>query len=290
MSFERWALANPRNEAARASIAAENPDVDIRTVILDLNSQASVRKAAKEIESFGNVDVLINNAAVMMCPYSTTEDGLETQFGSNYVGPWLLTNLLLPSILKTPSPRIVIVASSGHAWGDIRWDDPGFTNGEKYDKLAAYGQSKTGNILFAISLAEKYGKDGLVAISVHVSHTHLPLSDHQPGAIATNLMRHLTDEDREMWSYSLNPDGTPKPELNLFKTVAQGASTTLTAAFDPRMEKVNGQYLVDCQVGKDFEPDLDFVEDLDRIRPHAKDHKSAERLWEMTNRIVGEKF
>lgn len=162
-------LTDRRNEQARADILKESPNVDIKAVHLDLNSLDSVRQAAKEIAALGNVDVLINNAAVMLCPYSTTADGLETQFGSNTIGPWLLSNLLIPSLLKTPHPRIVNVASSGHQWGDIRWDDPGFDNGKAYNKLEAYGQSKTGNILTALGLADKYGKDGLVAISLHVS-------------------------------------------------------------------------------------------------------------------------
>lgn len=147
--------------------------MDIRTVTLDLNSLDSVREAAKDIAALGNVDVLINNAAVMMCPYGTTKDGFETQFGSNAIGPWLLSNLLIPSLLKSPHPRIVCVASSGHQWSDIRWDDPGFDGGKAYDKLVAYGQSKTGNILTALGLADKYGKDGLVAISLHVSSSAL---------------------------------------------------------------------------------------------------------------------
>lgn len=158
-----------KNDQAREDILKESPKVDIKTVVLDLSSQASVREAAKEIVSLGNVDVLINNAAVMMCPYSTTPDGLETQFGTNFVGPWLLTNLLLPSLLKTPHPRVVSVASAGHTFSDIKWDDVGFAKGKSYSNIEAYGQSKTGNMLTALGLADKYGKDGLVAISVHVS-------------------------------------------------------------------------------------------------------------------------
>jgi len=160
--------ADNRLDQAREDILQETPGANLKTVILDLNSQASVRKAAKEIAALGDLDVLINNAAVMMNPYGTTEDGLESQFGANYVGPWLLTNLLIPSLLKTAHPRVVFVSSIGHRASDIRWDDIGFSNGQKYDKIAAYGQSKTAAILNAVELAQKYGPK-LTAIALHVS-------------------------------------------------------------------------------------------------------------------------
>lgn len=165
--------ADNRLDQAREDILKETPGAKLKTVILDLNSLASVRKAAGEIAALGDVDVLINNAAVMMNPYSTTADGLESQFGTNYVAPWLLTNLLVPSLLKTPHPRVVFVSSIGHRASDIRWDDIGFSNGKAYNKIHAYGQSKTAAILNAVELAEKYGPK-LSAISLHVSHDDAP--------------------------------------------------------------------------------------------------------------------
>lgn len=164
----RQSLTDTRLDQARADILKESPSANIKTVILDLNSLASVRQAAKDIAALGNPDVLINNAAVMLTPYGTTEDGIETQFGVNYVGPWLLTNLLLPAILKTPHPRVVFVSSGAHAYNDIRYDDIGFQNGKVYNKMEAYAQSKVGNVLNAVALADKFGKDGLIAISIHV--------------------------------------------------------------------------------------------------------------------------
>lgn len=157
-----------RLDATRESILQETPTANIVCVVIDLGSLTSVRRAAAEISSLGNVDVLINIAAVMMCPYGTTEDGFETQFGVNYVGPWMLTNLLIPSLLATPFPRVVFVSSRGHSRSDIRYDDVGFSHGASYDRLGAYGQSKTANILNAVALADQYG-DRLIAISLHVS-------------------------------------------------------------------------------------------------------------------------
>ncbi|WOO82719.1 short-chain dehydrogenase TIC 32 [Vanrija pseudolonga] len=266
-------------DAAKADILKETPSANIATVILDLDSQAQVRKAAADIAALGDPDVLINNAAIMMNPYGKTSDGLESQFGTNYVGPWLLTALLLPSILKTPSPRVVVVSSAGHRSSDIRWDDLGFSEGKEYEKRAAYGQSKTGNILHALALSEKYGDKGLVAVSLH------------PGVIMTNLSRHLTQEDFSAFSAFWNEDGSPKP--GLFKSIPQGAATTVTAAFDPRWEKHNGVYLVDSQIAPDLPTtggeDL-LVGGMGYILPYAKDKKAALRLWDLTNKITGENF
>lgn len=178
-----------RLDEARDDILKETPDANIKTVVLDLDSLDSVRKAAKEIESFGNVDVLINNAGIMMCPFGKTKDGFENQFGVNYLAPWLLTNLLVPSMLKTPHPRVVFLSSAAHSWGPVRFDDLDFEGGKSYDKRKAYGQSKTGNMLNAVALAEKYGKDGLEALSVHVSrqsfNANVSLEVSRPTSCAT---------------------------------------------------------------------------------------------------------
>ncbi|TXT10725.1 hypothetical protein VHUM_02230 [Vanrija humicola] len=267
-------------DAAKADILKETPAANVKTVILDLASQAAVRTAAADISSLGDVDVLINNAAIMMNPYTQTADGLESQFGTNYVGPWLLTALLLPSLLKTPHPRVVCVSSAGHRQSDIRWDDIGFAEGKDYNKHQAYGQSKTGNILHALALADKYGDKGLVAVSLH------------PGVISTNLSRHLTEEDFKGFSTFFNADGSAKP--GIFKSIPQGAATTVTAAFDPRWDSQNGVYLVDSQVAPDVpegeSDNLLSVPGMGYIYPFAKDKKSAQRLWELTNKITGENF
>jgi len=264
-------------QKARDDILKESPHAKLASVVVDFDSVASVRKAAPEILALGNPDILINNAAVMMCPYGTTSDGFEKQFGVNYLGPWLLTNLLLPAILKTPHPRIVNVSSAGHRYSDIRFDDPGFSEGKAYHKRESYGQSKTANMLHALELSERYGKDGLVAISLH------------PGAIMTNLSRHATEEDLALYKAFLNPDLTPNMSTGLWKSIPEGAATTLTAALDPRMDDINGGYLADSQLAKPDDGKLDFM-DLTKISDYGKDKKGAKKLWALTNSLLKTDF
>ena len=109
-------------------LEAAHPGIATRTLELDLSSQAQVRKAAAEVLSWPEpIDVLVNNAAVMATPYEKTVDGLELQFGTNHIGHFLFTNLIMPNLLTSPNgPRIVNVSSGGHRFSDIRWDDLGF--------------------------------------------------------------------------------------------------------------------------------------------------------------------
>lgn len=108
-------------------IKSSHPDVPTRTLVLDLSSQKQIREAAAEVNNYDeNIDVLVNNAAVMASPYGTTSDGLETQFGTNHIGHFLFTNLIVDKILASPSPRVVNVSSDGHRLSPIRWDDLGF--------------------------------------------------------------------------------------------------------------------------------------------------------------------
>lgn len=160
-------------DETKEDILKETSGAKIETVLLDLESLDSVRSAAKEILALGNPEILINNAAVMACPYSTTKEGFEYQFGVNYVAPWLFTNLLLPAMLKTSHPRVVFVSSVGHQRTDIRWDDIGYENGKVYDPRMAYGQSKTASVLNALQLAETHG-DRLISISLHVGLIQQP--------------------------------------------------------------------------------------------------------------------
>lgn len=267
---------------ARDDILKQTPDANVALITLDLDSLASVRSAAKEIISVSNgvVDVLINNAAVMMCPYGTTADGFETQFGTNYLAPWLLTNLLVPALEASPAPRVVLVSSVGHRASDIRWDDIGFSGGKDYDKIESYGQSKTASILNAVAFKTKHPR--ITAISLH------------PGAIQTNLMRHVTPQDAEgILGVFFEKDGTTPKEGVFFKSIPQGASTTLVAAFDPAMKQHTGAYLADCQIGevKPTGPDTAVnMSGWTYVAPYAIDPEAAERLWRITEDMVGDKF
>jgi len=163
------------------AIKKAHPNVSVRFLKLDLADQSQVREAAKEVNGYEeNIDILMNNAAVMACPYMTTKDGIEMQFGTGHIGHFLFTNLILPKILASgPHPRIVNVSSAGHRSSPMRFDDWNFKNGETYNRWRAYGQTKTANILFSVELAKLYDSKGLEAFSLH------------PGVILTNLIQHL---------------------------------------------------------------------------------------------------
>jgi NAD(P)-dependent dehydrogenase (short-subunit alcohol dehydrogenase family) len=148
-----------------------DPSIIVKFYQVDLESLASVRSVAQTIlddSSISKIDVMVNNAGIMASPYEKTKDGLEMQFGVNHISHFLLTNLLMPKILAAgPGARIVNISSYGNIMSDIRYDDPGFHDGETYNPWLAYGQSKTANILMAVSLNEKLGKKGVRAYALN---------------------------------------------------------------------------------------------------------------------------
>jgi NAD(P)-dependent dehydrogenase (short-subunit alcohol dehydrogenase family) len=166
-------------------IKSEHPDVETRVVILDLADQKQIREAAKQVLAYPeHIDVVVNSAGIMAGPYTTTKDGIESQFGANYIGHFLFTNLILSKVLASKTPRVVNVSSNGHALSPIRFDDYNFKGGKTYNQWDAYGQSKTGNIIFSKALAEKLGPKGLKAYSLH------------PGVVfGTSLSVGLGEED-----------------------------------------------------------------------------------------------
>jgi NAD(P)-dependent dehydrogenase (short-subunit alcohol dehydrogenase family) len=168
-------------DATASAIFKKNADVSIQTFVVDLGSLASVRKAAADVVKLGiRIDVLVLNAGLMACTYGTTADGFESQFGICHLGHFVFGNTIIRSMLGPGlKPRVVVVSSEGHQLGPVRFTDPGFMNGEEYDKWRAYGQAKTANTLYAWSLAEKLGSKGVQAYSLH------------PGGIMTNLVKHI---------------------------------------------------------------------------------------------------
>jgi NAD(P)-dependent dehydrogenase (short-subunit alcohol dehydrogenase family) len=142
--------------------------VETRVLVLDLASQKQVRQAAEEVLAYPeDIDVVMNSAGTMAGPYRTTEDGLEAQFGSNHIGHFLFTNLIMSKILASKNPRIINVSSDGHRLGPMRFNDWNFQDGKAYDQWQAYGQSKAANIIFSRALAQKLGAKGLRSYSLH---------------------------------------------------------------------------------------------------------------------------
>ncbi|ROT38027.1 NAD(P)-binding protein [Sodiomyces alkalinus F11] len=257
------------------AITSSHPNVAVRVLQLDLVSPDSVREAASKLNGWDDVpsiDVLVNNAAVMATDYAVTPEGIERQFATNHLGHFLFTNLIMGKILKSASPRVVSVSSSGHRMSPIRWGDLNFDKDATYNGWQAYGQSKTANILFAISLAEKLGPKGLLALSVH------------PGVIfTTGLGTHLdfAKESQDIVSIHKrlgNPEAWTQTE---FISAERGTATHVFAAFAPSLKDHNGAYLLDSRVADPFG---------DEVMAWATSKIEAERLWKLSEKLVGQKF
>ena len=177
-------LARCRDRAAGAveEIKALVPAATVEFGVVDLADLSTVRLFADTyMATHETIDVLINNAGVMACPFGRTADGFETQFGTNHLGHFLLTALLYPALLGSSSPRVVTLSSGGHARSDVDLVDPNFETTE-YSPWTGYARSKTANALFARELARRGGWRGVLSFSVH------------PGGVHTDLGRYLTDE------------------------------------------------------------------------------------------------
>ncbi|KAI5458159.1 hypothetical protein BGZ63DRAFT_407459 [Mariannaea sp. PMI_226] len=265
------------------AVAAASPALLIlagaktRNLVVDLCSLASVRKAAEEVNSWADVpkiDVVVNNAAVMATEFALTVDGFETQFAASHIGHFLLNNLIMSKVLASESPRIVNISSDGHRFSPIRWADPAFSNGETYHKWVAYGQAKTANMLFAMSLAEKLSKRGLQAYSLH------------PGVIfTTGLGTHLdTSEngDIKLLNDTDKLQGNQEGWADLkVVPVEVGTATQAYAAFDPNLIDHNGSYLLECRVGDPY---------VDTVKPWGTSVIEADKLWKLSEKLVDQKF
>ncbi|KAH0523979.1 hypothetical protein TsFJ059_008907 [Trichoderma semiorbis] len=257
------------------ALKAAHPAINIRTLQIDLASLAAVREAATTVNSWKNVphiDVLVNNAGIMAVPYATTVDGFELQLANNHLGPFLFTNLIMDKILASKTPRVVNIASTGHRLHPIRWFDYNFRDGETYNCWHAYGQSKTANMLMAISLAEKLGSRRLTAFSLH------------PGTIKTQLSAHIdfSVEWPEMVAADRmlgNSEGW-RDDFK-FKTLERGVATHIYAAFEPSLKEHNGVYLEDAHIADPY---------VQTVKPWGTSKVEADRLWKLSEKLVGQEF
>lgn len=266
-----------RNEKKLADAARElasETGGTIDTILCDLASLDAVRACAAQARSrFDKIDLLINNAGVMTCPFGHTADGFERQFGTNHLGHFLLTNLLMPLIERGNDPRIINLSSRGHHITPMDFDDPNYERRD-YDKWQSYGQSKTANVLFTVSLQRRLADKGVHAYAVH------------PGGIMTNLGRHLSEADVTglMASIAASAKADGKPNEGL-KTIPQGAATTCYAATAAALAGRGGVYLEDCGVAQ-----VDDISRTSGVRSYAVDPDKAEQLWAMSETMVGEQF
>jgi NAD(P)-dependent dehydrogenase (short-subunit alcohol dehydrogenase family) len=290
-----------RVEAAIAEIQHSYLGVQCRFLLMDLASQTSVHKAAAEVLAYDDVDgidLLINNAGVMDIQERTlSPDGIEMQFATNHIGHFLFTNLIMPKLISAAARtsteatsinvRVLNVSSVAHVFGPVRFSDYNFSKpleaipkdewpsldslraiggipneSSPYIPFAAYGQSKTANILFSLSLTAKLAsKHNITSFSLH------------PGSIPTELQR---NSDQVKLAEARRHHGTTKR-----KDLEQGSSTTLVASLDPGLAAGNvndgsGLYLDDCQIASQAD--------------WAKDPKAAERLWLLSEELVQQKF
>ena len=216
--------------------------------------------------NFSGISAL-GNAGVMPCPYAKTMDGFESQLAVNHLAHFLLATSLIPELQAGKPSRVVVVSSLANKRGDINWDDMNWE--QSYDKWLAHAQSKTANIFFARQFNRLYAAQGIQAYSVN------------PGGIITNLQQRMPEkEQRAMGWY--REDGTL---IDVFKTAAQGASTSVFAALSTDLNDHGGAHLEDCALSKGVNPDKTAW----GIAPHAADMDAAERLWKGSEQMVATK-
>ena len=242
---------------------------------LDLASPDSIDRFANEfLNSNRALDLLINNAGVMATPLTRDARGYELQFATNHLGHFQLTARLWPALKRSGDARVVALSSRGHARGGVDFSDPNF-NKRPYDKWAAYGQSKSASSLFAVELDKRGQKDGVRAFAVH------------PGGILTDLLKYMTDEELSAYGiYRENgvpkiPDATKVPER--FKTIEEGAATTIWCAVSPQLKGKGGVYCEDCDIAAMVPADSKLNSG---VRPWAVDRAAAEELWSLSEKLT----
>jgi len=266
-------VASPSEERQQLtidSIKVALPSANVRKLTLDLSSFDAIRLAAAEVNAYSEpIHVLINNAAATLGPYKETEDGYENHFGVDHLGHFLFTMSILPRIRAAHSPsyspRIVNLSSSGHRRGGVRFDDLSFDRGKAFKTMLAYAQAKTANILFTKQLAKRLKGEGILTYAVH------------PGFILTNLARTIPKEHM-LAIGAMNAEGEILLDKIPWKTLQEGISTHIVAAFDPSIKDHSGSYLADCQLQNDS------------VAPHASDPVLAEKLWTLSEELLGESF
>jgi NAD(P)-dependent dehydrogenase (short-subunit alcohol dehydrogenase family) len=263
-------------ERATSAICAQTANRgSFELVELDLASLASVRACADALNADGRpFDAVIANAGVMRTPFGHTAEGFETQFGTNHLGHFVLVNRI--AALIVPRGRLVNVASSGHRYADVDLDDPNFER-TPYNPMIAYGRSKTANILFAVEFDSRHKARGVRATAVH------------PGGIKTELGRHMEPDELDRLVAQINAQlaANGQPPFQ-WKTIPQGAATSVWAAFVAPADNVGGRYCENCQVSEIVEGLISPVSP--GVRPYALDPQRAKALWAKSEEMVGERF
>ena len=269
-------------EAATADVrkAAQSGRGSFDLIELDLADLKSVRATADRLLERGELfDVVIANAGVMATPFGHTVDGFETQFGTNHLGHFVFVNRI--ASLIRPGGRLINLSSAGHRYSNIDLDDPNFER-TPYEPFVAYGRSKTANILFAVEFDRRHRDRGIRAAAVH------------PGGIRTELDRYMPEGTLDGLLANINRElaAAGKPAFQ-FKTIPQGAATTVWAAAVAPSDQIGGRYCENCHVADIVEDPKDTsIKNLvpEGLRAYAVDPAAAKALWKKSEEMVGEKF
>ncbi|NWA45188.1 SDR family NAD(P)-dependent oxidoreductase [Pseudomonas reactans] len=248
--------------------------LNVETDFLDLMDPASIDAFAERFLATGRpLHILINSAGVMAPPLHRDARGNEWQFSTNHLGHYQLTARLLPALKNANGARVVCVSSRGHRFAGVDFADPNF-NQRPYDKWLAYGQSKTANVLFALQLDKLGEAHNIRAFSLH------------PGAIFTALTRHMEKSDYQRVG-ALNENGEVKTtEEAGFKTVEQGAATSVWCATHPSLAGKGGVYCDDADIAPLAAEDGAEI----GVSSWAIDPEAAKRLWQLSEKLTGVRY
>jgi NAD(P)-dependent dehydrogenase (short-subunit alcohol dehydrogenase family) len=264
------ATAQVRRDAAAAGGSFE-------LIALDLASLKRVRACADELLAKGQfLDAIIANAGVMATPFGHTADGFETQFGTNHLGHFVFVNRIAPVLRK--GSRLINVSSAGHRFSNVDLDDPNFER-TPYEPFVAYGRSKTANILFAVAFDRRHRGRGVRAAAVHPGVSETELGRHMDPSQIQGLIQQINDQ--------LAAQGQGRFE---WKSVAQGAATSIWAGVAAEAEEIGGCYCENCHVGEIVPENVPISGTSEGVRGYALDPKNAEALWKKSEEMVGEKF
>lgn len=264
------ATTQVRNDAAAGGGSFE-------LVELDLANLKSVRACADGLLAKAPLfDAVIANAGVMATPFGHTADGFETQFGTNHLGHFVLVNRIA-SLIRNGG-RLITLSSAGHRYSNVDLNDPNFEH-TPYEPFVAYGRSKTANILFAVAFDKRHRSRGVRAAAVH------------PGGIQTELGRYSEPERIEKLIEQINQQLAAEGKGPFqWKSVPQGAATSVWAAVVAPADEIGGQYCENCHVGR-IVPDATPITVISEgVRAYALDPNSAEALWKKSEELVGESF
>jgi NAD(P)-dependent dehydrogenase (short-subunit alcohol dehydrogenase family) len=269
------AKAEAATAQVRKDAAAHQGSFEL--VALDLADLKSVRACAQGLLRTGKTfDVVIANAGVMATPLGHTAHGFETQFGTNHLGHFVLVNRIAP--LLGAGGRVINLSSAGHRFSNVNLEDPNFER-TPYEPFAAYGRSKTANILFAVAFDRRHRERGVRAAAVH------------PGVIHTELARHIDPSQIQALIDQMNKQLAADGKAAFqWKTIPQGAATSVWAGVVASAEEIGGRYCENCHVGRVVPDDVTISAGSEGVRGYALDPDNAEALWKKSEEMVGESF